>query len=147
MLFAQLPPGSGASVDFYRVNASQRYGETDFAAGWKAKTAERLKAWGFNTVANWADPVLLQNPMFPFVTSISVGGSGKNWLGFPDVYSPGYAGAAEKNATAACARFRNEAKLIGYFIGNEPRFPYHDLIAAILSDPEPTATQSFVRAF
>jgi hypothetical protein len=146
-LFAKLPPGSGDSVDFYRANASQRYGETDYVARWKAKTAQRLKAWGFNTVANWADPVLLQAPAFPFVTSVSVGGSGKNWLGFPDVYSPEYAAAAERNAVAGCTRFRNETKLIGYFIGNEPRFPYHDLIAAILSDPEPTATQTFVRTF
>lgn len=147
MLFAKLPPGSGDSVDFYRANTIQRYGETDVIARWKDKTAQRLKAWGFNTVANWADPVLLQDPVFPFVTSVSAGGAGRNWLDFPDAYSPEYAAAAERDAVAACARFRNEPKLIGYFIGNEPRFPYHDLIAAILSDPEGTATQSFVRAF
>jgi hypothetical protein len=146
-LFAELPPGSRDSVDFYRANTAQRYGETDYAARWKAKTVQRLTAWGFNTVANWADPALLQDPALPFVTTVSVGGGGKNWLGYPDVYSEKYAPAAEQAALANCARFRNEPKLIGYFIGNEPRFPYHDLIAEILNDPESSATQTFVRAF
>lgn len=146
ILFAQLPPGSAESVDFYRANTVQRYSETDYIARWKAKIAQRLRAWGFNT-AYWGDPALLQDPAWPFVTSVSIGGGGKNWLGFPDVYSEGYAPAVERDAVARCARFRSEPKLIGYFIGNEPRFPYHDLIAEILADKESTATQVFVRAF
>ncbi len=147
ILFAKLPSGTGDSADFYRANTVARYGEADYTARWKAKLVQRLRAWGFNTVANWADPALYEDPALPFVASVSVDGGGKNWLGFPDVYSPEYAAAAERNAVARCARFRNEPKLIGYFIGNEPRFPYHDLIAEILADKEPTATQAFVRAF
>jgi hypothetical protein len=147
ILFAKLPSGSQERVDFYRSNTAQRYGEADYIARWKAKTVQRLRAWGFNTVANWADPALLEDPALPFVASVSVGTGGKNWLGFPDVYSPEFDRAAERDAVARCARFRNEPKLIGYFIGNEPRFPYHDLIAEILADPESTSTRTFVRAF
>jgi hypothetical protein len=37
--------------------------------------------------------------------------------------------------------------LIGYFIGNEPRWPGRNLIERILADPEESPTQRFVRAF
>lgn len=147
MLFAKLPPGAEGSADFYRANAALRFGESGLAAGWKAKTEQRLKAWGFNTIANWADPVLLDNPALPFVTSVSIGGAGKSWLGFPDVYSEEFTARAEREAGARCARFRNEPMLIGYFIGNEPRWPYHGLIDSILSDPQSSATQVFLRNF
>lgn len=146
-LFVKLPPGAETSVDFYYANARLRYGEDTFLARWKAKAAERLRAWGFNTVGNWSDAALFEDPPMPFVTNVRIGRSSKNWVGFPDVYSPEFARSVEEDAARQCGRFRGEPMLIGYFIGNEPRWPGRNLIERILADPEPSETQKFVRGF
>ncbi len=124
-----------------------RHGDAEFVANWKRKMSERLKAWGFNTVANWSDPALFDNPALPFVTNVRVGRSSKSWQAFPDVYSDEYIRSAEEDARAQCTRFREERNLIGYFIGNEPRWPQRNLVERILGDPEPSATQAFARNF
>ncbi len=146
-LFAKLPPGSAETADFYQANARRRHGETDFVARWKAHQARRLGAWGFNTVANWSDVALFERPAVPFVTSVNVDRGGRSWQGFPDVYSDAFRAGAEAQAARQCARFRNEPRLIGYFIGNEPRWPARNLIDLILGDKEPSTTQAFVRQF
>ncbi len=146
-LFAKLPPGSEGTADFYQANARQRYGETDFIAQWKATAVQRLRAWGFNTVANWSDRALMEKPALPFVTNVSIGYSRKSWQGFLDVFSEEFAQSAEETARGQCARFREEANLVGYFIGNEPRWPQRNLVELILRDPEPSTTQAFVRQF
>ncbi|HOL70385.1 MAG TPA: hypothetical protein PLA43_02015 [Bryobacteraceae bacterium] len=146
-LFVRLPPGTGDTVDFYAANARLRYGEENFVENWKAKISERLRAWGFNTVANWSDSALHVNPSMPFVTNVRVGRSKKNWVGFPDVYSEEFVKSAEEDAARQCRPFRDEPMLIGYFIGNEPRWPGRNLIERILADPEESATRSFARKF
>jgi len=146
-LFEKLPAGSSDTTDFYRANAAMRYGEQDFVANWKAKAFERLRSWGFNTIANWSNSALFEQPEAPFVTNVSVGRTGKNWQSFPDAFAHEFARLAEQEAHAQCAQFRNEPFLIGYFIGNEPRWPRRNLIDLILKDPAPTETQAFVRRF
>jgi hypothetical protein len=147
MLFARLPPGAGETADFYQANVRLRHGEEDFVARWKAAQVRRLKAWGFNTIGNWSDAALFERPEMPFVTNVRVGRSRKSWQGFPDVYAEEFVRSAEEDARSQCARFREEPRLIGYFIGNEPRWPYRNLIDSILRDAEPSATQDFVRRF
>ncbi len=148
LLFAKLPPGSGETTDFYRANAVLRYGESDFVQNWKAKQVARLKALGFNTVANWSDAAMYEPAAMPFVTDIRVGrNSAKSWQGYPDAFSEEYARNAEADASRQCTRFRGEPNLIGYFIGNEPRWPQRHLVENILRDPEPSATQKFARSF
>lgn len=146
-LFEKLPEGAGETLDFYQANTNLRYGEADYVTNWRAKAAERLRAWGFNTVANWSDPALYQDPQTPFVANISVGRSAKNWQGFPDAFSADYVKSAETTAVEQCGKFRGQPMLIGYFIGNEPRWPGRNLIDRILADTEPSATQSFAREF
>lgn len=147
VLFAKLPEGAAESADFYQANARLRYGDADFVANWKAKAAERLRAWGFNTVANWSDRAMFQAPGVPFVTNVSIGRARKSWQGFPDVYSEEYLQSATEAARAQCGPFREQPYLIGYFIGNEPRWPQRNLIDLIRNDSEPSATQEFVRGF
>ncbi|MDP3000296.1 MAG: hypothetical protein Q8N47_22615 [Bryobacterales bacterium] len=146
-LFEKLPDGTGETVDFYQANTTLRYGSTDYVAGWKAKAEERLRAWGFNTIANWSDPAMYENPKLPFVANVSVGRSAKSWQGFPDAFSEEYVKSAEAMAAEQCGKFRAERYLIGYFIGNEPRWPGRNLIDRILSDTEASATQAVVREF
>jgi len=146
-LFAKLPPNSGERTDFYKANATLRYGEEDFVANWKAKQSQRLKNWGFNTVANWSDPATWEDPTVPFVVNLSIGRSGKNWHRFPDVYSEEFLKTIDAEAASQCAKFRDQPFLIGYFTGNEERWPHRHFIDLILKDPEPTATQQFIRDF
>jgi len=146
-LFEQLPPGSEERADFYRANANARYGEEKFVENWKDTQSRRLLNWGFNTVANWSDPSLWENPTVPFVVNLSIGRSGKNWQRFPDVYSDEFLSSLEKDAAEQCTRFKDEPYLLGYFTGNEERWPHRHFIDLILNDSEPTATQRFVKEF
>ncbi len=145
MLFEKIPPGSVDTADFYRDNASLRYGEETFVSGWRTTMWRRLRSWGFNTVGNWSDPALFVHPQVPFVTSVRIGRSAKSWQAFPDVYSEEFARQAAQDAQQQCSDLRNNWYLIGYFIGNEPRWPHRNLVSLILDDPEPSATQAFVR--
>ena len=146
-LFAKLPPGTQDTADFYRANAGLRYGETEFVANWKAKMNARLRAWGFNTVANWSDRAMFEKPAVPFVVPLNIGRFPKNWQAFPDAYSEAFERSVAEEARAQCSPYRHEPFLIGYFIGNEPRWPGRNLLDLILRDPEPSETQRFVRAF
>lgn len=146
-LFTKLPPGSDTTVNFYQANAKSRYGEPALLENWKAKSEERLRAWGFNTVANWSQPALYEKPRLPFVTNIQVARGARNWHGFPDVFSDAFQQAADEQAREQCTRFRDEPLLIGYFIGNEPRWPGRNLADTILNDAEASATQAFIKRF
>jgi hypothetical protein len=135
------------AVNFGLANALLRYGASDTLQAWKAKQIQRLRAWGFNTVANWSDRVMYENPGMPFVTNVSIGRGTRNWQGFPDVYSAAFAERAERDAQAQCGPFRNEPLLIGYFIGNEPQWQNRNLIELIVNDSTPSDTQAFVKRF
>ena len=66
---------------------------------WKAKVEQRLRAWGFNTIANWSNPALLNKPVVPFVTTVAVDrGFRKNRQRYPDAYSEEFARSAEEAA-------------------------------------------------
>jgi hypothetical protein len=146
-LFAKPPATSADTIDFYSANAALRYGTTDYAPHWKQTMDRRLKAWGFNTVANWSDPIMFENAALPFVTNVPAGRTRKSWQGFPDAYSAEFTAAAEQAAKAICTRLRDNPFLIGYFIGNEPRWPYRNLLDLILNDTEPSDTQTFAKKF
>jgi hypothetical protein len=146
-LFIKLPSGSGEQTDFYRTNAELRYGQQNFTANWKSKTSQRLKSWGFNTIANWSNPALFENAEVPFVTNVRIGRSPKSWQAYPDAFSEEFARSAEKDAVDQCTQYRNNRYLIGYFIGNEPRWPRRNLTRLILNDTEKSATQDFARRF
>ena len=142
-LFAKLPAGASDTADFYNANLRLRYGEDQGEQNWRSKTAQRLKAWGFNTITS---PSLAQADV-PYVTTMSVGRSRKSWENYPDAFSKNFVSSAEQQARAQCERFLDDRLLVGYFIGNEPRWPERSLIDLILKDPESSETQNFVRAF
>src|SRR6266542_876565 len=65
---------------------------------------------------------------------------------FPDVFSREFAQNVDAAANAQCAPLKNDANLVGWFIGNEPRWardfgslkPWADML---LNDPEPSSTK------
>ncbi|NRB63003.1 MAG: hypothetical protein HRU40_08285 [Saprospiraceae bacterium] len=164
MMFESIPSSHGTGTDFYLANAELRYGDQayfdaatnnntqrlrhwHFARNWAKKQNKRLRSWGFNTVGNWSNQSLWLNPEMPFVVNLSFNRSGKNWHRFPDVFSDDFIKQVEAEAQQQCARYTDEKLLIGYFTGNEERWPNRYFIDLILNDPEPSATQNYVTKY
>jgi hypothetical protein len=84
-----------------------------------------MKAWGFNTVANWSEWQIARAAGFPYVRPLQfrAGGAGEIYRDFPDVFSPKL-----ENDAAEFARQLEETKddpaLIGYFLMNEPTWGF-----------------------
>jgi hypothetical protein len=153
-LFEELPPAGpawlepGKEVSFYIANIMKRFGD-----GWENKWTEhilaRLKNWGFNTVANWSDRELAVHSGMPYVLPLSGWTTKKMFpfpYDFPDVFSKGFEENVDGAAKRQCELLKDDANLIGWFIGNEPRWardfgsltPWAEMV---LQDPEPSATQ------
>jgi hypothetical protein len=160
-MFEVIPPITGKEADFYQANADLRYigegsSETfgddrngrlrnwEGIENWMKIQNQRLHNWGFNTVGNWSNRTLWRNPELPFVINLSFNRSGKNWQKFPDVYSEEFIRQVDEDAMRQCSRFQDEPLLIGYFTGNEERWPNRFFIDLILKDPELSATQAHV---
>jgi len=123
--FAEAWSEDGKYYDFLKANLIRAFGDKWYES-WIKLTAHRLKSWGFNTVANWADrgfakksgmPYLIE-PWMPYTETLI-------FRDFPDVFSPEY----EKNAAEHAKildEYKNDRNLIGYFMRNEPHFAFGD---------------------
>jgi hypothetical protein len=144
---ADLPPGSSnrrpRAGDFYGWNLARRYG-----AGWEPKANEtairRMEAWGLNTARSQLVPerpkayaVQLRNPR-----------AEPTYMGMPDVYAEEFARDADRAASAQLDSLKDDAYLLGYFIGNEPAWPGREaeLADMILAGKE-SETQRRLKAF
>ena len=47
----------GRAFNFYTANLERKFG-ADWRKRWREETAQRLEAWGFNTIGNWSEPDL-----------------------------------------------------------------------------------------
>lgn len=144
---AQEDRGRGDGFDFYRENLKKRFGEERYEEKWKAQQDARLKAWGFNTIGNWSSPSMLENASVPYVTSIGVNWRGKNWVGYPDAFSEEYEKAVFEQVRNQVKPRANDPYLIGWFVGNEPRWHERRLVERILEDTQSSATQAYCRQF
>ncbi len=89
----------------------------------------------------------MQKSGLPFVVDLNVSVEGKSWHGFPDVFAPEYPAQIRATIHERIRSLRENRFLLGYFLGNEPRWQQRSLIDAIDRDPVPSATQRFVRQF
>jgi hypothetical protein len=154
-LFDALPPAGPAwlkrasDVSFYVANIMNRFGDA-WQSRWLDHTVERLKSWGFNTVANWSDYDVATRAGMPYVLPLQGWETKKTFpfpWNFPDVFSREF----EENVDAAARRqvtpLKSDPNLIGWFIGNEPQWarsfgslvPWPDML---LADSSPSATKS-----
>jgi hypothetical protein len=87
----------------------------DFSAWWSA-TANRLRAWGFNTLGGWAEDGAIAKHEMPYVVSLHLG----KWVGAPweDVTAPDSLETI-RTLVRRLAQYRDDPQLIGYFIDNE----------------------------
>jgi len=152
-VYAWKPPvvqedrGRREGFDFYLENVKRRFGPEGYEAKWKLQQGARLKAWGFNTIGNWSAPAMLEQAAVPYVTSIGANWRGKNWVGYPDTFSEEYEKEMFAQVEKQVKPRANDPYLIGWFVGNEPRWHERKLVERILDDPQPSATQSFCRQF
>lgn len=108
----------------YGRNAAEKYGTE---AAWAEATAERLAAWGFNTLPA-GHSKSLRHRSFAHIEFLSLGTSFSDiddlcpkttWTGFPNVFSPKWAAHCSKMARIACTPVKDDPWLIGYFLDNE----------------------------
>jgi hypothetical protein len=154
-LFAALPPPATADArsarrpgaSFYTWNMIRRFGP-DWTRSWIDLTVRRMAAWGLNTVGNWSDPRLADSHRVPYVLSLRGWGIESGPMGVADPYSPAFAETVERVVTQQCDPHKDDAYLLGYFLGNEPPWPEHESTAvdAILGGPA-TPLQNQAKTF
>ena len=109
----------------------------------------RLKAWGFNTIANWSDRELAAGSGMPYVLPLSGWTTRKTFpfpYDFPDVFSHEFEANVDAAARRQCEPLEDDPNLIGWFIGNEPHWArrfgaLQSWPEMLLADPEPSATK------
>lgn len=116
---------NGLWFDFYQANL-QRTDAQQNPAAWRARSVERLQAWGFNTLGNWSEVDFGGDAAMPFSIPLSIHGdyatisTGVDWWGaMPDPFDPRFAMATERAVAIASRDHRENPWLLGYFADNE----------------------------
>jgi hypothetical protein len=157
-LFGPLPPKMGPLAEawssasgrgradgysFGLANLIRSFGPR-WRADWTDLTRGRLRAWRFNTVANWSDPAFEKASGLPYVipmpdypaTAVAL------YRDFPDVFADAFRESSRRYAQHLAA-FRDDPNLIGYFMRNEPLWAFgpNNLAAEMLEASPGTATR------
>jgi hypothetical protein len=164
-LFGPLPPRGGPlaaawgsrsprwkaeSFSFGLANLVRAFGP-EWRARWTELTKGRLRAWRFNTVANWSDPEFQRAaPSLPYVIPMPEYPTSAVLLyrDFPDVYSEEFRASARRWAQSL-APFRDDPNLVGYFMRNEPSWAFgaNDVASEMLEANPGTATRRALAAW
>ena len=94
---------------------------------WAASTAERLLAWGFNSLgANHSPSLRHRGLAWMAFAAFGTGFAGisdicpkTTWTGFPDVFDPRFERYCDLKARRLCAPHKEDPWLLGYFLDNE----------------------------
>ncbi len=135
--------GAVAFFDFARANLIRAFG-ADWAKPWADITCGRLRAWRFNTIANWSELELLKGASLPYVIQLGRYPTTPKLLfrDFPDVYDPQFLVSARDYARGLEA-YKEDPYLVGYFLCNEPvwGFGKYNLASEMLETNPDTATR------
>jgi hypothetical protein len=153
------PVTQGRTFNFYSANLERKYG-ADYMERWRAHALDRLRAWGFNTVANWSDPELFGLKRVPYTPTIDLSGdyahvsSGHDYWGkMHDPFDPKFAEAVDQGLRTATAKYRDDPWCLGYFVDNEVSWGggsddcghYGLAYGALASGADQPAKKAFVR--
>jgi hypothetical protein len=131
-------------VSFLTSNLIRIFGE-NWRNKWEVLSANLMKTWRFNTIANWSDSSFIANQRLPYMFPLSGFPSTEIAIfrDFPDVFDPSYREAAKKFASQLEA-YKNDTLLIGYFLRNEPHWGFgaHNLAYEMLSVKQNSTTKS-----
>ncbi|MDR2138670.1 MAG: beta-galactosidase [Tannerella sp.] len=122
--------GEHKRIDYYKANQLRVYGDR-WLDKWLATTPGLMKQWRFNTVGNWADRGFAQKSGLPYVHHMGEMPVTRLRLyrDFPDVFSPEYRELAAQYARQLLP-LREDRRLIGYFLCNEPKWAFGDQVLA-----------------
>jgi hypothetical protein len=119
------PLKKGRTFNFYNANLERKYGP-DWPERWRSFALDRLRAWGFNTIANWSDPELYDLKKVPYTVTVDLAGdyarvsSGEDYWGkMHDPFDPKFATAVDKSLREPASKYRDDPWCLGYFIDNE----------------------------
>lgn len=102
-----------------------------FGGEWRDKWAElteyRLKSWGINTIGNWSSAEFISRSELPYVYPMDGFPTTEQTIfrDFPDVFHPDYEAGAAVFAEQLNG-LRDDRRLIGYFMRNEPHWAFVD---------------------
>ena len=147
----------GRWFDFYAANL-YRVDGASWLSAWRTRTLQRLRAWGFNTVANWSDDSLGRAHQLAFTRSINIAGNYANvssgydyWGRMPDPFDPRFVQATEKAVVNASRDVQNDPWLLGYFADNElawagvgPQGRWGLAMGTLAGDSRSPAKQAFI---
>lgn len=136
--FAELPDANGAFARYYGTGGNARYmyyegkqyktfdfsganAQRNYGPEWANATADalhgRLRNWGFNTVANWSNPVVMMRRKTPYVVAIAYGGPSLDHI--PDVFDPGFPKAINDRMDKEVGTTAGDPWNLGYYVDNE----------------------------
>lgn len=144
----------GETFDFYQANLLRKYGE-DWRQQWMNVAFRRMRAWGFNTVANWSDPPVLEASPHPFVATVwvpdqhrRVEGGGGYWSKIHDPYDPAFERDVDRGMAHTASLFGQNPLCIGYFVDNELAWggdgSFDIAVGALTSPPDQPCRQAFL---
>jgi hypothetical protein len=138
----------GTTANFYSINLKRKFGD-QYERASRETAYRRLKAWGFNTIANWSAADIVRESPMPFVVRASTGGgrvleaSAGYWGKLLDPFDPAFVERVRENVQGAAAPFAEDPRVLGYFVDGEPswtRIAY----STLASPPDQPARQVFI---
>jgi hypothetical protein len=115
-MYGVLPPDG---FSFGSWNLYRRYGE-DFRAKANEQVIRRMEKWGLNTIANWSSPDVYRQNRKACTLQLRGLAMERRLMGLSDVYAPGFAAAVDSAMRSYLPENKDNAWVIGYFVGNEP---------------------------
>lgn len=120
--------------DVARANLVHKYGP-DYVKIVSELSHDRLRSWGFNTIANWSDSRIYLQHRTPYTVAIhSPGGSSMRWSdghSFNDVYDPAWEPALRARLEQERGKTADDPWNIGYFVDNERCIGWRPRAAAV----------------
>ncbi|MDF1512890.1 MAG: hypothetical protein P1S60_03665 [Anaerolineae bacterium] len=118
-------PGHEKVIDYLRANFIRAFGPEEARARWAEIALSQLRAFGFNTVANWSDWEIARGQV-PYVRPLgdrALKALPAVYRDFPDVFHPDFERAVEDYASQLQQTVDDPA-FIGYFLMNEPTWGF-----------------------
>ena len=142
--------GRYRSANFRSVNLKRKYG-SDWKKAYTDITHRRVRSWGMNTIANWAESTIYLERRTPYVVAIHCGGpviegSMGYWKKFPDPFDPGCRQALRGRLEKERGKSAGDRWCIGYFVSNELSWGSETSLAesTLASPPGQAAKKTFV---
>lgn len=133
-----LPGGAGRTFSFYRANLVRKFGE-HWQEAWQLRAYQRLRAWNFNTLGNWAQAEVIRDSPLPYVASCALNGlpiiesSQGHWAKMYDVFAPEFREGAARLLADMTKSHRDRPLCLGYFVDNE--LAWEGVIDGVLRSP------------